>query len=161
MSAPGRCANADEILAAARFLEGYWRSRNDVSFDPYDSLESTRLPAISSWPRGAQLVLVQFNKRSPLNFRRLEGIAPTRNSYTSAHFAVGLYCDLDNTQYTRPRVGGYRRLDWLCDSRIDGAWGYPFDVQTKTFELPTYHSKYHLHIVQRRGPSGRRKVLGR
>src|ERR1700683_1194173 len=74
----------ETVLRTALFLEAYWRQRSDTSFDPYDGLETERLAFLTKLPRVAQLAVVQFNKRSPVNFRTLEGISPTRNAYAVA-----------------------------------------------------------------------------
>jgi hypothetical protein len=123
----------DAALPTARFLEAYWRERNDTSFDPYDALQTERLAFLRKLPRAAQLAVVQLNKRSPLNLRPFEGVQPTRNSYTVAHFASA------GAVLSRAAGDGGAieamadRLDWLCSHRVEAAWAYPFDVQTKTF----------------------------
>jgi polysaccharide biosynthesis protein VpsJ len=123
----------ETVLRTALFLEAYWRQRSDTSFDPYDGLETERLAFLTKLPRVAQLAVVQFNKRSPVNFRTLEGISPTRNAYAVAHFASA------GAIFSRVDRGGRAidamvdRLDWLCSHRVEAAWAYPFDVQTKTF----------------------------
>lgn len=126
----------DEVTRTARFLEAYWRERADTSFDPYDGLETDRLAVVSQLPRPVQLAIVQLNKRSPVNLRSLEGIRPTRNAYTVAHFASAgaLLARLVPTEARTATLGAMAtRLDWLCSNRVEAAWGYPFDVQTKTF----------------------------
>ena len=76
---------------------------------------------------------VHFNKRSPINFRVIEGVRPTKNPYTVAHFACA--CSLLRQLTGDAALDSVlaSRLDWLCDNRVGAAWAYPFDVQTKTF----------------------------
>jgi hypothetical protein len=123
----------DTALRTARSLEAYWRQRNDTSFDPYDGLETERLAFLSKLPRPAQLAVVQLNKRSPVNLRALEGVRPTRNSYTVAHFASAGAAFFRAAGDGSALAAMADRLDWLCSHRVQAAWAYPFDVQTKTF----------------------------
>jgi len=135
----GMRSSLDAELGTARFLEAYWRDRNDTSFDPYDALETDRLAFLTKLPRAAQFAVVQLNKRSPVNLRSLEGVRPTRNSYTVAHFASAgaifarLTAGSGAAGDGRPLDAMADRLDWLCSHRVEAAWAYPFDVQTKTF----------------------------
>ncbi len=126
----------ETVLQTAQWLESFWRAREDTSFDPYDGLESERLSWLGSLPRPVQLAAVQLNKRSPVNLRRLAGVRPTRNSYSAAHFAsaCAVMAPLVNPAQASDLASALAgRLDWLCDTRVAGAWAYPFDVQTKTF----------------------------
>jgi hypothetical protein len=133
MTAP---PSLETVLQTSRWLESFWRDRNDTSFDPFDGLETDRFAWLVSLPRIAQLAVVQVNKRSPINLRRLLGIRPTRNAYSAAHFAsaCALLAPLSSDQTAGELEAAlFSRLDWLCENRIGAAWGYPFDVQTKTF----------------------------
>lgn len=133
-----RLPGTDEVLHTARFLEAYWRERNDTSFDPYDGLETDRLAFLTRLPRPAQLAAVQLNKRSPVNLRRIEGVRPTRNAYTVAHFASAgaILAGLPEDGSRRSLAAMADRLEWSCSNRVEAAWAYPFDVQTKTFAYP-------------------------
>jgi hypothetical protein len=116
-------------------LEAYWRERDDTGFDPYDGLETDRLAFLARLPRFAQLAVVQLNKRSPVNLRPLEGVRPTRNAYAVAHLAsaCAVLAGLQEEGWPLGLTAMADRLDWSCSNRVQAAWAYPFDTQTKTF----------------------------
>jgi hypothetical protein len=127
--------SSDEVFAVSDEIERAWRRVDDVSFDPYDGIMATRVPAPLLRSRPARLVLVQLNKRLPWNIRPLLGIMPTRNVYAVAHFAsaaVQMIGRRESDDAGTDALGS--RLAWLRRQQHEsGGWPYPFDVQTKTY----------------------------
>ena len=127
---------AERALELADQLQAYWAARDDTSPDPYDGLSARRLPTALKRHRGARLALVHLHRRCPVNLRPAFGIPPTRNAYTSAHFASACLRIARATESDGARQAAYERLQWLERVQMVGGWAYPFDVQTRTFHYP-------------------------
>ena len=116
-------------------LDAWLRMRDFEGYDPYDSLNATRLPAfLRSTPRRRQLV-VQAGKRSPVNVRPFLGVATHRNSKALA-LVASAYARLHRLEPDLARKSLAESL--LATLQARGArgqgtvaWGYEFDVQTR------------------------------
>lgn len=125
-----------EALAISVALLERWHGRDGRTYDPYDGLETKWVSSPQRLGRVARLALVQVHKRSPVNLRPLFRIAPSRNAYGEGLFAsarLTLWQLLGDAMHRRRAEEG---LAWLESARVEEGWGYPFDVQTKTFFYP-------------------------
>jgi hypothetical protein len=124
-----------ELRAAFGRLDTWLRARDFAGYDPYDSLNASRLPAFfRATPRRRQLV-VQVGKRSPVNLRLLFGIPPHRNSKALA-LVASAYARLHRLERDPARESLASSLLSELEARGTGgrdtiAWGYEFDVQTR------------------------------
>ncbi len=124
-----------ELRAALGRLDAWLRARDFAGYDPYDSLNASRLPAFfRATPRRRQLV-VQVGKRSPVNLRPLFGVPPHRNSKALA-LVASAYARLHRLERDPARESLAGSL--LSELEARGtkgrdtiAWGYEFDVQTR------------------------------
>lgn len=135
MDASNEPSVAERVLSAAVGLEQFARGTDYAGYDPYDGLNATRFGlGRVSIPLLKRLV-IQVNKRSPVNLRPLLGIQPTTSSKALGVFA-GCYFRLTRlTGESRFQQLGVGLLDRLVRMRspdwAEACWGYPFDVQTR------------------------------
>ena len=116
-------------------LDAWLRAQDFEGYDPYDSLNATRLPRVfKATPRRRQLV-VQAGKWSPVNLRPLLGVAPHRNCKALA-LVASAYATLHRLDGDPVRESLAASL--LAELEARGAlgreamaWGYEFDVQTR------------------------------
>jgi len=117
-----------------------WLDRHQLlGYEPFDGLESYLRPLTLGTKIGRQ-ALIQFVKRSPLNFRRWIGIRPA-TSTKGMGFLARAYL---RWHQIRPDRGFRAKADnclaWLrshCSSGYSGlCWGNHFDYQTRTYYLP-------------------------
>ena len=102
-------------------LHEYGTARGWRGYDPYDGLNSPLARLLPGKP--ARQAWTQLHRWSPVNLRRLCGIAPTLNAKTLALAALG--------------SGDERLLDQLESLRTaQGGWGYPFGWQSRAFYAP-------------------------
>lgn len=124
-----------ELRAALDRLDAWLRACDFAGYDPYDSLNASRLPAFfRATPRRRQVV-VQIGKRSPMNLRPLFGVPAHRNSKALA-LVASAYARLHRLERDPARESLARSL--LSELEARGArgpdtiaWGYEFDVQTR------------------------------
>ncbi len=108
----------NEIQAVWAKLEDHCAARGWRGFDPYDGLTSPVAYFLRT--KLARQFWTQLHRRSPVNLRRLFGIAPQMNSTTIALAALG--------------SGNAAWLDTLETLRTpQGGWGYPFPWQSRAF----------------------------
>jgi hypothetical protein len=107
-----------------------------AGYDPYDALNSEifqKSPFIKS--KWARLILTQFMKRSPVNFRPILRVRKTRNPKGLALFLSTLV-KLSRLRLVDNAVETNRVADLLMGLRTPGSpyscWGYSFDWQTRT-----------------------------
>jgi hypothetical protein len=141
---PEMTTERNEILQLARGstlkLLAYCQAHNWAGVDPYDAVNSRvfkMVPLLDS--RIPRLVLTQFLKRSPWNFRGLLQVPPTQNPK-----AVGLFLAsvlklsklglVEGDELVRTLAG---RLETLRspDNRY-WCWGYSFPWQTRSIVVP-------------------------
>jgi len=134
----------DTIQASFEQLKAYCEQEDFKGWDPYDGLNSKlfrALPWISrrKWPR---LAWIQLFKRSPVNLRRITGVAKDYNPKGLGLFLSG-YCNLYQKQ---PQEQYITTIKYLADKLLtlqsqgwSGAcWGYNFDWQARAFFQPKY-----------------------
>ncbi|MCX7861888.1 MAG: delta-aminolevulinic acid dehydratase [Bacteroidales bacterium] len=131
------------ISSSFKKLKQYCEAQNFTGWDPYDGLNSKLFKIMqllhSKWLR---LAIIQVNKRSPVNFRRLFIIPKEENPKGLALFLSG-YCNLyhneENDVYLKKIDYLARRILVLQSKGYAGAcWGYNFDWQSRAFYLPRY-----------------------
>lgn len=123
-------------------LEG-GRSDDFCGYDPFDALNSTifQRSGLNS-SKFARIAWLQFNKRSPVNFRNLVGIEKRRNPKGIALFILGLV-----ERFKMNRSIEYLELAnnlarWLVSEAVDRdlwkhyGWGYHFDWAARAFYVP-------------------------
>jgi hypothetical protein len=124
-----------ELRATLGRLDTWLRARDFAGYDPYDSLNASRLPAFfRATPRRRQLV-VQIGKRSPVNMRPLFGIPPHRHSKALA-LVASAYARLHRLERDPTRQSLAESFLSELEARATKgrdtiAWGYEFDVQTR------------------------------
>ncbi len=110
-------------------------------YDPYDGLDSY-LFSLIKFSKILKIGLIQLNKRSPVNFRKVLGIAKNINPKALALFLLSYY---ERKKRGIKNFGeDFRELIFknimdLQDKKYYG-WGYPFHWQSKSFFFPKYLS---------------------
>ena len=135
MPPPLALESPQELRATLGRLDTWLRACDFAGYDPYDSLNASRLPAFfRATPRRRQLV-VQIGKRSPVNLRPILGVPPHRNSKALA-LVASAYAQLHRLERDPARESLAGSL--LSELEARGtkergtiAWGYEFDVQTR------------------------------
>lgn len=127
---------AAELHKTYRAVAARLEAEDFCGADPYDALNSrlfARSP-FASLPL-ARLVWQQLFRRSPFDFRRVSGVAPTTNPVALA-LAARTYERAGEVDKCRRAVE--RLLAMRCDPAQygDGMWGYPFPWQAKAFYIP-------------------------
>ena len=125
-----------ELRATLGRLDTWLRARDFAGYDPYDSLNASRLPAFfRATPRRRQLV-VQVGKRSPVNLRPIlrRATAPQQQgagpwSQAPMRGFIDWSAILRGSRSRAPSSRSSRRV--APKSRGTIAWGYEFDVQTR------------------------------
>lgn len=114
-------------------LDQYMMTADYIGPDPYDGLNSPL--AVLALSKSLRQILVQVNKRSPLDLHRLLCIAPLRMSKT-----LGLVLSSFATasrEFDQVDVRTRELRSQLLDQRnADNAWGYEFDVQLRWGRYP-------------------------
>lgn len=112
-----------------------------MGYDPFDGLNSPLIKkTFLGKSRLIRLIMVQFFKRSPVNFRPLFGIKKTENAQALAVFLSG-YCKLysQNNDHTvlktitflADRIIALKKTSWS-----GACWSYPFAWQARAFYQP-------------------------
>jgi len=130
-----------KLRATLGRLDAWLRACDFAGYDPYDSLNASRLSAFfRATPRRRQLV-VQVGKRSPVNLRPLFGVPPHRDSKALA-LVASAYARLHQLERDPARESLAGSL--LSELEARGtkgrgtiAWGYEFDVQTRWAFYPS------------------------
>lgn len=130
-----------DLITAHRDLWDYCRSQDFAGYDPYDGLNSRAFQSTplrsSPLPR---LAWTQFFKRSPVNFRKLAGVARERNAKAIALFALAALADFRRTRTKEAEIEARELLDDLMGLSLKGfkgaCWGYNFDWQSRSFFAP-------------------------
>lgn len=78
-----------EIISAYKDLLGWLIEKKFKGYDPYDGANSKY--SVLNSNRIIRLLLVYFNKFSPLNFRKILGIEKRQNLYALAYFIQACY----------------------------------------------------------------------
>jgi len=129
------------ILASFNNLKTYCEIEQFTGWDPYDGLNS-RLFTFLQLHRSKffRLAIIQFNKKSPINFRRLFLIPKGENPKGLALFLTA-YCNLykiEPNQKTLEIINklAYRLIELQSEGYSGACWGYNFDWQSRAFFLP-------------------------
>lgn len=124
-------------------LRFYCEQRNFTGWDPYDGLNSQLLRGLQLHrSKFFRIAIIQFNKKSPINLRRLLLVPDGENPKGIALFLSG-YCNLYRYE---PKVEYVEKIQYLSSRLIALAsrgysgycWGYNFDWQSRAFFLPKY-----------------------
>jgi hypothetical protein len=110
-------------------------------YDPFDGLNS---PFVSKSFLGRsrliRLLVVQFFKRSPINFRKMAFIKPGYNAQALGRFLEGyclLYAEYKREEDLEAIEFLLKRIEELRIAGYSGAcWGYNFDWQARAFYQP-------------------------
>ena len=120
-------------------IQNMFSSASDSGFsgaDPFDGLNSTYVYPLVKWNKTLRLALLQFNKLSPINFRKVMGNQPGINPKALALFLSGV--SYNKEIFPEDTIGNLVHL-------IDGnslqfgaglGWGYNFDWQNRAFFIP-------------------------
>lgn len=133
---------AVDVRKSFEQLKAYCEAEDFKGWDPYDGLNSKlfrKMPLISGM-RLPRLAWIQLFKRSPVNLRRLTGVAKDYNPKGLGLFLEG-YCNL---YHTDPRPEYLDKISYLADKIISlrsagysgSCWGYNFDWQARAFFQP-------------------------
>ena len=125
-------------------LKGYIEAENYCGWDPFDGLNSrlfNNIPLLNK-SKLARLLLIQFFKRSHINFRRIAFVEKGYNPKGLALF-LSAYCTLYKQAPTGDTLD---RIVYLADKIIEmrsvgwsgSCWGYNFDWQARAFFQPKY-----------------------
>ncbi len=129
-------------LAVARRLADYAARHHYAGFDPYDTLNSPLAGLLSLGTRFGRIVLTQFGRRSPVNFRPLLLVHPGINAKALALFLEGSVKLLRATGDPRNKARTEELTRLLAEHRsphVSGsAWGYNFPWQNRFQCLPRY-----------------------
>jgi len=132
-----------DLIALNDRLLARLRSHDFAGWDPFDMLNS-RLFQATPLARSelARLALIQFGKRSPINFRALLGVPRRRNPKGIALIILGLLEDHGRTDEPELLDEAAGLADWLLGQQSDreiwqhACWGYHFDWQARAFFVP-------------------------
>ena len=135
---------SEHVVSAFNKLKVYCEKENFKGWDPYDGLNSKLFQALPVFPKSkfARLALIQFFKRSFINFRRITAVKKGLNPKGLALFISG-YCNLYKTKATDKELIR-KKIEQLSDELLSltsqgysgACWGYNFDWQSKAFFLP-------------------------
>ena len=133
--------NHPNLERAHSDLWNWCRAHDFAGYDPYDGLNSRLFQATPfNHSRLARLAWTQFFKRSPINFRRLAGVARERNAKGMALFALAALADYRHKRTKEAEVEARELLDDLIAMSLKGfkgaCWGYNFDWQSRSFFAP-------------------------
>lgn len=132
-------AHLGMTVEVARALERWGSARGWRGPDPYDGLNTTRVPRVALRTPMAKRVLTQAVKRSPVNLRPLLGIPDGLSAATLANvitaYARNGFMDSDEAHgKLRDCITALAAL--RCSTFPEPCWGYHFDVQTRVFFYP-------------------------
>ena len=136
MTATHAPPDSDAPLLMADQLQRYWGARDDYSFDPDDGLAGARLPRVVRSSRVGRLTVVNLNRRSPVNLRRLFAIPPTKSASTVGYFASACLLVAELFGSEEALDSARRRMAWLRSARVGGGWAHAFDVETRNLHYP-------------------------
>jgi len=114
-----------------------------AGYDPFDMLNS-RIFRASPFYRSPllRLAVLQFGKRSPVNFRRLLLVPKMRNPKALGLCILGLLEDFHRTGHAEYVEHASQLGHWLIANRCNqdewhhSCWGYHFDWQARAFYVP-------------------------
>lgn len=125
-------------------LMNYCKSQSFKGYDPYDGLNSMFFRRIPFLPkiRLARLAWIQFFKRSPINLRKLVGIAPEYNPKSVGLF-MSAYTILQKANPSGDKTAVIDNLyEILNECKSKGysgdCWGYNFDWESRAFFQPKF-----------------------
>jgi hypothetical protein len=129
------------IEAPLERLMDYVRKQSYEGWDLFDGLNSRLLKATPLYhSRWFRLGLIQFCKRSPVNFRPLLAVPKGFNPKGGALFLLGYLNLFRHTRrefYSNEAYLLFQRLKRTVIAREHGvAWGYNFDWQARAFYVP-------------------------
>lgn len=138
---PASCFTTEKVMKHVEPLLSYLRARNYEGPDVFDGLNSQLFKSTPLYKsRLFRLALIQFCKKSPVDFRRLFLTPGGFNPKGGALFLMGHLRLLKLTGaevYNNDAYLLYQRLKRLSIPREHGnAWGYNFDWQARAFFVP-------------------------
>lgn len=114
-----------------------------AGYDPFDMLNSRVFRATPFYRNELlRLAVLQFGKKSPINFRKLLLVPKARNPKAIAICILGLIEDYSRTGEASFIDEAQRLGQWLIEHRSDPStwhhtcWGYHFDWQARAFFVP-------------------------
>jgi hypothetical protein len=131
-----------DARSSLRKLIAYVEREHFKGYDPYDALNSPLMKFLSFKRKWLRIAVIQFLKKSPINFRPVLGIRKGLNPKGVGLFLWG-YAKL----FALEKNPGYRDkiemlLDLLDEMKSSGysgnGWGYNFDWQSRAFYVPKY-----------------------
>ena len=105
-------------------------------YDPFDGLNAKRFKKVYAGTKFGRLAFLQFNKLSPINFRKIFGVEKGLNPKGLALFLSGICRSSDGelNQYSN------HLFELLLSSAVETensmGWGYNFDWQNRVFYIP-------------------------
>ncbi len=138
----GQCRDSPAVSLPLQALRAYVESRDYAGYDPYDALNSRVLRRLGSRSKWIRIAFIQFLKRSPLNLRRVLGIAKEHNPKAIGLFLWG-YAKLSGVEQ---KEDYFERIEYLLtlleQLRSRGysgnCWGYNFPWQNGLWFVPEY-----------------------
>lgn len=132
------CFTEANVMPSLERLVNYVRERNYEGIDLFDGLNSLLFRATPLYKnRFFRLALIQFCKRSSINFRPLFMVPGGFNPKAGALFLMGNINLLRHTGqevYANEAYILFQRLKHVCIKRKGGiGWGYNFDWQARAF----------------------------
>lgn len=120
----------------------YIESRRYKGWDPYDALSSPLIRALSLGLKSGRIAWTQFFRRSPVNFRRLMGVAEAHNPKGLGLFLWG-YARLYAMECRKEHLDRvFELLGLLERTKSPGTsgngWGYNFDWQSRAAFVPKW-----------------------
>lgn len=135
-----RAVDLTTAVGTARALERWGSARDWRGSDPYDALNSARLPRVARRSPLALRIVTQAVKRSPIDLRPLLGI-PTGLSAATLARVIAAYARNGFMDEGEARTKLHDCIAALaavrCTAFAEPCWGYHFDVQTRVFFYPS------------------------
>jgi len=122
------------VLDSLSLLENWVSSENYKGWDPYDGINNNWFPKISFFEPYPQILLIQFNKYSPINLRRLERIRKELDTKGLALFIQAYSLMYRKTGNEIFKIKALNLFKFLMDHSLRDTWGnhcwsshkYPF-----------------------------------
>lgn len=122
-------------------LVKYCEIQQFAGWDPYDGLNSFLFRFLQLHrSKFFRLLIIQFNKKSPINFRPVFLISKSENPKGLALFLTA-YCNLYKMASSKKTLEiinklAYRLIELQSEGYSGACWGYNFDWQSRAFFLP-------------------------
>jgi rhamnogalacturonyl hydrolase YesR len=122
------------ILNSLLMLEEWVSGENYIGWDPYDGINNLWLPQIKLFNPYSQILFIQFNKYSPLNFRKFLSIKKELDTKGLALFIQAYTLMYRKTKKEEFKSKAIKLFKVLMDQSLISIWGnhcwsshkYPF-----------------------------------